>query len=89
MFIIAQLELASFLDSNLYKRNRSNHSIFVFVESDSKRIKSYKIECLIDKRQSARNDEYLLRWKKYDLEWDEWKNLLDIDDAMNLVRQYD
>lgn len=88
IFTIIQLELASLLDFDSYKRDRSNHSIFVFVEDDSKRIKLYEIERLIDKRQSARDDEYLLRWKEYDFEWDEWRNLSKLDDAMNLVRQY-
>lgn len=82
------MKFASFLDVDSYNRNRLDHSLFVFVEENFKCVKFYKIECLIDKRENARKDEYLFRWKEYDLKWDEWRNLLELDEAMNLVREY-
>lgn len=48
------------LKFNFYKRKRSNYLNFVFVKDDIKRVKLYKIERLINKRKSVRDNKYLL-----------------------------
>ena len=89
LFII-QLELISALSDDSFNRSRSNHSNFVFVEDDIERVKFYEIDKLIDKRQIKRRDsEYLVRWKEYDVQFDEWRNLFEFDDVMKLIRNYE
>ena len=49
-------------DEDSYRRSRSTHSNFVFVEENTELIKFFEIERLINKRQIARRDsEYLVR----------------------------
>lgn len=89
IFTIAQLKSSSSSKFDSYNRERFNHSTFVFVEDDFKRVKLYEIERLINKREIARDDEYLLRWKEYDLEWNEWRNLSKLENVMNLIKKYE
>ena len=89
LFII-QLKSIFALSDDFFSRSRSNHSNSVFVESDIERVKSYEIDRLIDKRQTKRrNSEYFVRWKEYDVQFDEWRNLFKLDDVMKLIRNYE
>ena len=90
VFFVAQLKLC--LDSivDFFNRSRSNHSNFVFVEKNIEKIKFYEIEKLLNKRQTKRREsKYLMRWRDYDLENDDWRNLSKLDDVMNLIRKYE
>ena len=90
ILFIAQLESISAFSDDSFSRSRSNHSDFVFVESDIERVRFYEIDKLIDKRQTKRrNSEYLMRWKEYDVQFDEWRNLLELNDVMKLIRNYE
>ena len=76
--------------ANFFNRSRSNHSNSVFVEENTKKVKSYEIEKLINKRQTKRREsKYLIRWRDYELENDDWKNIFEFDDVMNLIRKYE
>ena len=33
--------------------------------------------------------EYLIKWKGYGLEYDRWYNIKDLDDAAELVKEYE
>ena len=89
VLFVAQLKLVS-KTSNLFNRSRSNHSKSVFVRDDIDKVKFYEVEEVVDKRLSDKRDtKYLIRWKEYDSEFDEWRNLLEMKNAMNLVREYE
>ena len=89
LFII-QLKSIFVFSNDFFNRSRSNHSNFVFVENDIERVKFYEIDKLIDKRQTKRRDnEYFVRWKNYDSQFDEWRNLFELDDVMKLIRNYE
>lgn len=85
---VAQLEPATSDDP--FHRPRPDHPDSVFVEGDTATVKSFEIERLINKRQTARRgSEYLVRWKGYGPEYDVWRNLPELGDAMDLVDDYE
>ena len=55
-------------------------------------MKSFKIDRLLDKRVMRKGrgfaTEYLVRWKGWGPEWDEWFNVKNLEDAMDLVQDY-
>ena len=62
----------------------------MFVENDIQRIKSYEIDFLISKRATTRRkSKYLIRWKEYESEYDEWRNISKFNDVMNLIKNYE
>ena len=91
-FVLFMTQLKSCFDSiaNFFSRSRLNHSNFVFVEKNIEKIKFYEIEKLLNKRQTKRREsKYLMRWRDYDFENDDWRNLSKLDDVMNFVRKYE
>ena len=75
---------------NSYNRFRSNHPPSIFVKKDIDIVKSYRLKKMIDKRFIKRRDtEYLIKWKEYDEKYDEWRNLSEMENAMNLIREYE
>ena len=90
VFFVTQLKSCFDFVANFFNRSRSNHFDFVFVEKNIERVKSYEIERLINKRQTKRRKtKYLMRWRDYDFENDDWRNLSKLDDVMNLIRKYE
>ena len=86
---VAQLEPAP-SGPDPYQRPRPSHPDTVFVEGDTTRVKSYEIDSLINKRETARRGpEYLVRWKGYGPEYDEWRNIPELGNAMDLVKDYE
>ena len=89
MLSVAQLKLVS-IESNFYQRSQSIHSDSIFVENDIKRVKFYEIDFLINKCEIARRElKYLIRWKEYDSAYDEWWNISEFEDVMNLIKDYE
>ena len=44
---------------------------------------------IINKREIAKKGtKYLIKWKKYKLKWDLWKNILKINNVMKLIKNY-
>ena len=87
VLFVAQLKPVS--ENNFFNRSRSNHSKSIFVRDDTDKVKFYEIEEVVNKRLNDKRDtKYLIRWKEYDLEFDEWRNLSEMKNAMNLVREY-
>ena len=65
----------------------------VFVEGDADTHKSFEIERLLNKRTIRRGrgqvTQYLVRWKGYGPEWDCWYALKDLENAKELVEEYE
>lgn len=63
------------------------------MEGDTDTLKSFEVERLLNKRLvkrgKGRSVEYLVRWKKYGPEWDRWYSVKDLDNAPDLVRDYE
>jgi hypothetical protein len=90
--VIFVTQLESTLDDS-YKRLRSNHSEFIFVEEDTETYKFYKIERILNKRtrqyENIKIDQYLIRWKEYESEFDEWKNVAKLQNCIRLVEDFE
>ena len=90
VFFVTQMKSCFNSITNSFNRSRSNHSNFVFVEKDTKKVKFYEIEKLFNKRQTKRREsKYLIRWRDYEFENDDWRNFSKLDDVMNLIRKYE
>ncbi len=87
---VAQIEPVPDPSTDPYKRQRPNEPEPIHVEGDTPTIKSFEIERLINKRMTARRGaEYLVRWKGYGPQWDEWRNLEELQNALELVQDYE
>ena len=90
---IAQLKFA-LEEADSYDWSRFSHSDSVLVEGDTKEWSSYEIEKLVDKRfrryeRDLLIKEYLIRWKRYEPEYDEWYGEDLLDNASKLIVNYD
>ena len=56
-------------------------------DDEGNEIKHFEIEAIINHRGDHRNREYLVRWKNYSPEWDEWVSAADMN-ATDLLRTY-
>lgn len=56
-------------------------------DDEGNEIKSYEIEAIINHRGPPKNREYLVRWKNYSSEWDEWLKIDNFND-IDFVRRY-
>jgi len=62
----------------------------VHVKGDMEYSKSYEIERLLDKRVTPTGRvKYLLRWKGWGPEYDEWRSLKQLQNAQELVAEYE
>ena len=90
IFIVVQFDFVLSLDKNSFNRTRFDYSNSVFVENNIIRVKSIKIERLLNKRETTRHDsKYLIRWKDYKFQYNEWKNLSELNNIMNLIQKYE
>ena len=90
IFSVTQLKRCSSSSTDLFKRSKSNHSDFVFVNDDTVNVKSFELSRIINKRMiKKRNVEYFVEWKDYESEHDVWRNLSKFDNVMNLVDKYE
>ena len=90
--VLFVVQFESILDStiNFFARSRSNQSNFVFVKKKIDQMKLFEIERLINKRQTTwRESKYFVRWREYALQYDKWKNFLELNDAFDLIREYE
>ena len=89
VFSIIQLKFA-FFDENSFHRFRSKQSNSIHVHDDIELIKFWKMNRLINKRQIKRRDsKYFLRWRDWNFEYDEWRNLLELEDVSDLIKDYE
>lgn len=93
VFTIAQLKFFSLSMNDLFERDRSTNSSFVFVNENIETLKSFKIERFLNKRiirkDCDRATEYLIRWKDWDSKWEKWMNIKQFDNVSNLIKNYD
>ena len=62
----------------------------IYVEGDTKSSKSYEIERLINKHVTPTGRvKYLLQWKGYGPEYDEWRSMKQLQNAKELVTEYE
>ena len=88
---IAQLEFFSTLSDDSFNRTKAFLSFVIMKEEFSDdTVRSYEIEKMLAKRiNRRRNVEYLIRWLDYDFEKNAWRSLLELQNAMNFVRNFD
>lgn len=91
VFSIAQLEPWPGIDP--YQRPLPDKPDSVFVEGDTPEFKSYEVQALLNRRVTTRgkgqSTEYLVRWKGYGPEYDQWYNVKHLDDARDLIQDYE
>ena len=86
VFNIVQLKSCFVSFDDFFRKLKFNQSNFVFVENDIVNVKFFEIERFINKRQiKKKKSKYLMRWKKYEFEYDVWKNLSKLDDVVDFV----
>lgn len=89
VFAIDHLEPAPH-DEDLFSRPRPDLPDSVHVDGDTKNYKSWEVEKLIKKRVTPSGQvKYLLRWKGWGPEYDEWRGVKDLDNAADLVDEYE
>ena len=76
-----------------FARPIPNHPPLIHVKGDIVTVKLYKIERLLDRETTPiRNGQirvrYLIRWKGYGPEDDQWRTLNELGNADNLVNEY-
>lgn len=93
VFTIAQLEPAPDPNSDSYKRSRPNHPDTIYVDGDTEAYKSYEIDRLLNRKviRKGRNSitQYLVRWKGYEPEYDQWYFAKKLDNAQKLIAEYE
>jgi hypothetical protein len=88
VFFVTQLKLASNSANDSYHRSRSTHS-----SSMTNTQNEYEIERILNKRTVKRDQEYftkyLVRWQDYEFEYDRWYNVKNLQNAKNLISDYE
>ena len=76
-----------------FQRPRPDHPSTIFTEGDDDSYQSFEIERLIDKRVAIRRGrkeiDYLVRWKGYGPEYDQWYHESLLDNCQELVKDYE
>jgi hypothetical protein len=89
VFSIAHLEPAP-KTKDPYNRPRPEHPDSVFVEGDTEYYKSWEIEKIIDKQVSPTGRiRYLVRWKGYGPEDDQWFPSSKLENAKEAVAEFE
>ena len=94
VFFVAQLESSSTSIDDSFSRPRSEHSLSVNdVQKDTNISRSYEVERILNKRTIRRDrgqfTEYLIRWVEYESEFDRWYNVKNLDNAQELINDYE
>ncbi len=92
IIFIAQLKSA-LKDADSFKHSWSNNSFSIEVEENIKKWVSYEIEKLIDDRvrwfdRDSLICKYLVRWKEYESEYNEWYDENLLNNASELIQNY-
>jgi len=91
VFSVAQLETCP--EGDPYDRPRPDHPVTVLVKGDSNTQKSYEIDRLLNKRAIKKgrgvSTQYLARWKGYGPEFDEWLTVSALENAQDLINDYE
>ncbi len=93
IIFIVQLKSA-FKNADSFKHSRSDNSFFIEVEKNINKWVSYEIKKLIDDRvqwfdRRSLIRKYLVRWKEYESEYNEWYDEDLLDNALELIWNYE
>ena len=92
IIFIAQLK-SILVDFNSYQRLRSHHSDSVKMKKNTNEYRFYEIDKLVSKRIRKYNKtlitQYLVKWIDYEFEFDEWRNVFDFQNSLNLIQNYE
>jgi hypothetical protein len=90
VMFVTQLESAS---EDSYKRFKFDHFDFVLVKKNIETNKSYEIKRILNKRtrhyEKIKMNQYLIRWKKYESEFNEWKNVSKLKHCIDLIKDFE
>ena len=93
VFLIPQLEPASLTVEDFFGHPRRKYLLFVLVGRDIDAVKSFEIDCLLNKqiikKGRGQDVEYLVCWTGYGPKWDRWYNIKNFDNTAELVRSYE
>ena len=81
------ISIAHFESSSSSSTNQLSSS--VFMKEDSDKVKFFEVERLIVRKHTKREVKYLVKWLRYDPEKDMWKNISELENAMNLIREFE
>jgi hypothetical protein len=88
VFFVVQLKSVSDSAKDSFNRSRSTHS-----SSMTDTQNEYEIERILNKRTVKRDQEYftkyLVRWQDYEFEYDRWYNIKNLQNAKNLINDYE
>ena len=88
MLLMTQLK-STVKEINFYNCSRSDHSPSIFVKRNINIVRLYRLKKMINKCSiKRRNTKYLIKLKEYDEEYDEWRNLSEMKNIMNLICEY-
>lgn len=90
---VVHLEPASTTSDDPYGWPRPDHPESVYVEGDTENSKSYELQAIVGKRfgkdgKCGTKEQYLIRWKDYGPEWDQWMDRSELDNAKELLEEY-
>jgi hypothetical protein len=77
----------SFFDS--FHRSRSEESESIHMKKNIDKIKFFEIDKLINKQFMNREVEHLVRWKKYESQYDEWRSISKLQNVLKLINDYE
>ena len=73
----------------LYKRQIERQKKIPPLPVEIEGEKEYKIEKILDRQDVRGKLKYLVRWKEYTAEEDTWKRLENLENTMNLVKEFE
>jgi hypothetical protein len=87
---ITQHESMSNLITDSFSWSRSIESKSIHMKNDTKKIKFFEIKRLIDKKSTTRREiKCLVRWKDWESQYDEWKNVFKLQNVKKFIDEYD
>jgi hypothetical protein len=91
--LVISMTQLEFVSNDFYNRLRSDHLDSMFVEEDILINKFYEMKKVLVKRirkyENFNADQYLIRWKEYESKFDEWKNLSDLKNCIDLIKNFE
>ena len=93
--VISITQLKFYSNENSYQRFKSNYFDEIKIKklSNTTSEKNYEMKNLINRRQKTFDKtavkQYLIHWKNYESEYDEWKFIIKLIDFLKLIEQYE
>ena len=85
--------MKSFFETDSYDRSLSDHFDAIEMKDDTSRWRFYEVERIMNKRfrkyDNLKVAQYLFKWKDWRPEWDEWRNIIKLNNCLKLVEEYE